>query len=109
MALPDDAPTVLCIPARDEAAMLPGLLAAIAGQSVPLTTLRVCIYLDDCRDGSAHLLERIGPDLPFPLIVAQGPCASAPNAGAARRAALAPGCGPEGGGFVPSALGTREQ
>ncbi|MFN3675648.1 MAG: glycosyltransferase [Sphingomonas pseudosanguinis] len=91
MALPDDAPTVLCIPARDEAAMLPGLLAAIAGQSVPLTTLRVCIYLDDCRDGSADLLDRIGPDLPFRLSVARGPGASAPNAGAARRAALALG------------------
>ncbi|MEK9209738.1 glycosyltransferase [Sphingomonas sp. 2378] len=82
---------VICVPARNEAAMLPGLLAAIAQLSGDLGALDVCIHLDDCRDGSAALLDQLAPTLPFRLTVAQGGRDGPPNAGAARRAAVAMG------------------
>jgi hypothetical protein len=81
---------VICVPARNEAAMLPGLLAAIAGLGFDRAPPVVCLYLDDARDGSAELLDALAPTLPFRLIVARGG-GGIPNAGAARRAALAMG------------------
>lgn len=87
----DDAPVVIGVPARNEEAMLPGLLAALAALAVDRSALDVCLYLDDCRDGSAALLARLAPTLPFRLTVAQGGAGAAPNAGAARRAAMALG------------------
>jgi hypothetical protein len=71
--------------------MLPGLLSAIAALSIDRNRLSLCLYLDDCRDGSGALLERLGAALPFRLVVARGGDRGAPNAGAARRAALAMG------------------
>lgn len=89
MKLHEDLPVIICVPARNEAALLPGLLRAIGGQSVSRNVLHLCLYLDDCRDGSAALLGRLGATLPFRLTVGHGPTGKAPNAGAARRAALA--------------------
>lgn len=86
----DDAPVVICVPARNEEAMLPGLLAAIAELSFDREPPDLCLYLDGCRDGSAALLDAIAPTLPFRLTFAQGGD-GVPNAGAARRAALAMG------------------
>ena len=80
---------VICVPARNEEAMLPGLLAAIAALFADRDGLDVCLFLDDCRDGSADLLDALAPALPFRLTVARGGRDAAPNAGAARRAALA--------------------
>lgn len=71
--------------------MLPGLLAAIAALFADRDGLDVCLFLDDCRDGSADLLDALAPALPFRLTVARGGRDAAPNAGAARRAALAMG------------------
>jgi hypothetical protein len=34
--------------------------------------LDVCLFLDDCRDGSADLLDALAPALPFRLTVARG-------------------------------------
>ena len=57
----DDAPVIICIPARNEEAMLPGLFAAIGQLSIDCDALHVCLYLDDCADGSVELLSQIGP------------------------------------------------
>jgi len=87
--------------------MLPGLLSAIAALSIDRNRLSLCLYLDDCRDGSGALLERLGATLPFRLVVARGGDRGAPNAGAARRAALAMGldllAGGEGALFTTDA------
>lgn len=93
----DDRPMVICIPARNEEAMLPGLLDAMAALTVDHARLDVCLYLDDCRDGSAAWLDRIAPTLPYRLTVAQGGANGAPNAGAARQAAVAMGLALLGG------------
>lgn len=71
--------------------MLPGLFAAIGQLSIDRDALHVCLYLDDCADGSVELLSQIGSTLPFRLTVAHGGRGGEPNAGAARRAALAMG------------------
>ncbi|MGT2515907.1 glycosyltransferase [Sphingomonas panni] len=89
--MPHDLPMVLCIPARNEAALLPALLTAVGDLSGDRHLLHVCLYLDDCRDDSAALLQRIGPTVPFRLTVAQGSATDGPNAGAARAAAVAMG------------------
>lgn len=81
----------MCIPARNEEAILPALFAALAALRVDGAKPEACLYLDDCRDGSVALVDRLGPTLPFRLHVAQGGRDAAPNAGAARRAALAMG------------------
>ncbi|MEJ8630706.1 glycosyltransferase [Sphingomonas sp. I4] len=98
---------VICVPARDEVAMLPGLLSAIAALSVERDRLSLCLYLDDCRDGSGALLDRLASSLNFRLIVARGGDRGTPNAGAARRAALAMGldllAGGEGALFTTDA------
>ncbi|GAM02120.1 glycosyltransferase [Sphingomonas parapaucimobilis] len=82
---------IICVPARNEAGLLPQLLSAIAGQSIGANGMHLCLYLDDCRDGSRDMLDRMQPVLPFGLTVAQGTRDTEPNAGAARRAALAMG------------------
>lgn len=89
--MPCDLPMVLCIPARNEAASLPTLLTAIGDLSADRDLLDVCLYLDDCRDGSAAVVKRIGPTLPYRLTVGQGSANGIPNAGAARSAAVAMG------------------
>ncbi|MEH3107384.1 MAG: glycosyltransferase [Sphingomonas fennica] len=78
----------VCIPARNEAAALPALLAGLACQTRPVA---ICLFLDDCRDGSAALLAAAAPGLPHPLHVAQGPATPGANAGRARAAAMALG------------------
>lgn len=87
----DDMPLVLCVPARNEEALLPVLLAAIAALTVERDRLEVCVYLDDCRDGSAALLASVVATLPHRLTVAEGGANHPPNAGAARAAAVAMG------------------
>lgn len=91
--LPDALRTIVCVPARDEEEALPGLLKALAearftpdGAPEGLT---VCIYLDGCTDGSAAVLDSLAADLPGRLVVESGRAGKAPNAGAARRAAVA--------------------
>lgn len=91
LILDEDTPVIICVPARNEAALLPRLLSAIAKQSVDGNGLHLCLYLDDCRDGSMAMLDGMRAALPFGLTLSQGPMDTEPNAGAARRAALAMG------------------
>ncbi|WP_322966210.1 glycosyltransferase [Sphingomonas fuzhouensis] len=87
----DTLPVILCVPARNEEAMLPALLQALAGLTAGTTGLELCVYLDDCQDGSAALLDQAAVTLPFPVTIAHGGGDAEPNAGAARRAAMAMG------------------
>lgn len=82
----DSESCVICVPARNEGAMLPGLIDALRAQTVSPSTYSLCILLDGCRDGSdAWLRDRIS-GLDFPCHLGQLPPAP-PNAGRARRAA----------------------
>lgn len=87
--LPDDAPFIVAIPARNEERLFPELLEALSALDVQRGRLTVCIYLDSCSDGSETLLRHAAGALPFPLTIANSPGESAENAGAARRAAMA--------------------
>ncbi|UAK23231.1 glycosyltransferase [Sphingomonas nostoxanthinifaciens] len=84
---PDGASVAIGVPVRNEAVRLPRLLGALAAQrGNPRFTL--CLFFDNCDDGSSALVERMAADLPFPVI---GECCHAggpPNAGAARRRAM---------------------
>ncbi len=93
-------PVIVCVPARNEERALPGLFAALAavarsnGGGDPLT---LCLYLDGCEDGSAAWVDAVRGDMPFGVLVERGGRAPAPNAGAARRAAMAMGLAHLGG------------
>jgi len=83
--LSDMPPAIICIPVRDEEAALPALLAALGkldGNARP----DLCFYLDGCTDRSESVLRAAGRDR---LHIVAGPRAAEPNAGRARRAALA--------------------
>jgi len=71
-------------------AALPALLDGLARQTRPIG---VCLFLDDCRDGSAALLAARAGDFPHPLHVAHGAAVADANAGRARAAAMAVGAG----------------
>lgn len=81
---------VVCIPARDEAAELPGLLEALYDQDVPNGTFALCLLLDGGDPDSATFLrERLtASDIPY-LIAATPP--APPSAGRARGAACRQG------------------
>lgn len=87
--LPDTLPAIVCVPARNEEEALPALLQALVELTVAPGELTVCIHLDGCTDGSAALLHGLAPALPFRLVVESGAVGTLPNAGAARRAAVA--------------------
>jgi hypothetical protein len=77
----------VCVPVRDEAALLPGLLDAMAGQGCDFT---LCLLFDGCVDASSGLVAERAAGLPF--AVRSGCLArDEPNAGRARRAAMALG------------------
>jgi hypothetical protein len=84
----DTLPVILCIPARNEEASLPTLLSALSSLVVEGGRLTVCIYLDDCQDRSATLLDRAASDRSFRLCVTAGQRRDGPNAGVARHAAM---------------------
>ncbi len=69
--------------------MLPALLTAIGELTVTPGGLTVCLHLDGCTDGSAALLAGAAATVPFRLLVEGRGNGAAPNAGAARRAAVA--------------------
>ena len=59
---------LLAIPVRNEAAHLPGCLAALAAQP-EAPALTVLLLLNGCRDGTAALARRLAPGLPFRLLL----------------------------------------
>lgn len=81
----------VCVPVRDEQALLPLLLDALASQRVPSgLPVTLCFWLDNCRDRSEQIVRgAIG--LPFPVVTAGQTTGAPPDAGLARRNALALG------------------
>lgn len=71
---------------RNEAALLPRFLDAMAAQREP-PDFTLCLLLDGCSDDSAAIVAARAPSLPFAIVTAEMEV-GAPNAGRARRAAL---------------------
>ncbi|MFV0624384.1 glycosyltransferase [Sphingomonas sp. ac-8] len=81
-------PVAVAVPVRDEAALLPGLLDALARQTgAPAFTL--CLFFDNCRDASAERVASLADGLPYPIRSARCDRGGEPNAGLARRQAMA--------------------
>lgn len=78
----------ICVPVRDEDLLLPNLLSGLGRLNRPVDRITAHFYLDGCRDSSAAILAR--STLGFPIEVVDGPRTD-PNAGRARRAAVAMG------------------
>lgn len=76
----------VCVPVRDEVALLPGLLDALAEQQ-GAEAFVLCLLFDGCRDESATLVAERAPDLPFVVVTAEVDRGE-PNAGLARRRAM---------------------
>lgn len=93
----------VCVPVRDEAALLPRFLDALAKQQRHDFTL--CVLFDGCTDASAAIVETRRESLPFALVTA-AVTGGAPNAGRARRAAAALALSVlEGGGLEGGEMG----
>jgi hypothetical protein len=85
-------PVAVCVPVRNEAAEISGLLDGLAAQAgCDLAAVTLCIFLDGCSDESGAILRRRAPSLPFPVMVRAGAPHQDANAGRARRAAMAVG------------------
>jgi len=79
--------TAVCVPVRNEEALLPIFLDAMAAQAgAPDVVL--CVLLDACIDDSEAILEARRSVVPFEIAIGRSE-AAAPNAGRARRAAMA--------------------
>lgn len=80
----------ICVPVRDEALLLPRLLASLGGQDM-LSDLHIdlCFAFDACTDGSERIVA--AATLPYAVHAVALPKTETPNAGRARRAAMALG------------------
>ena len=74
------------VPVRDEAALLPRLLAGLASLDLTGVAATACLFLDGCRDASGAILRAAA--LPMPLRIGLGEGRAQPNAGRARAAAM---------------------
>ena len=84
--------TCVCVPARGERAQLPRLLEALLVQRGLLAgSWCACFLLDGCPDDSAAILEDFARLAPFAVCVEAVEGGGEPNAGRARRAAMAMG------------------
>ena len=88
-----DAPCVVCIPAKDEAAHLPSTLAALheAFSRLPGRRGELVIALDGDRDGSRSLIEAAARRFPVGIRIIDVPPHAEPHAGRVRRAAMEAG------------------
>lgn len=84
----NDGEIVVAVPARNEVARLPRLLDAFAAQ-IGAPPFTVCLFLDACDDGSVDLAHALAGRMPFPMRIACREATDPPNAGRARRAAMA--------------------
>jgi len=82
---------IIAVPARDEAARLPGCLHALAGQyGISFGRMAVLVFANNCKDDTAAVATALRPTLPYALHVqtARLPPGLA-HAGGARAAAMA--------------------
>lgn len=78
------ADVAVAVPVRNEAERLPRLLAALAAQEhAPPFTL--CLFFDNCTDGSAAAVAASASALPYRVVTDCCDRGMAPNAGRARR------------------------
>lgn len=80
----------VCVPVRDEAALLPAFLDAMARQRTD-TRLILCILFDACTDASEQIVADRAARLPFAVVTGRSVGSGEPDAGRARRDALALG------------------
>ena len=85
MSISQDRPAAVCVPVRNEGALLPRFLDALVAQDRGAFTL--CILFDGCADDSAVIVEARAASVPFAIVTAHAD-GGAPNAGRARRAAM---------------------
>ncbi|MBE7186433.1 MAG: glycosyltransferase [Methylobacterium mesophilicum] len=79
---------VVAVPVRNEAERLPRLLASLAQQhSAP--SFRLALFFDSCTDSSFELVAALAGDLPYKVVTARTADVGLPNAGRARRSAVA--------------------
>lgn len=79
----------VCVPVRNEAALLPALLAALARQERPGgVRMALCVLLDGCIDESEAIVARAASALRCDVVTETIASGAEPNAGRARRAAL---------------------
>lgn len=76
----------ICVPARNEAALLPHLLDALGAQH-GAHEFSLCVLLDACTDASRTIIRRRAGMLPFQVLVGEAD-SPVPNAGLARRRAM---------------------
>ena len=80
-------PVAICVPARNEAAVLPQLFAAIEQLDRESTTPRLCLLLDSCNDSSVTVVREHAAHAAMPVIVEEVAAPEA-NAGRARHRAM---------------------
>lgn len=80
----------ICVPARNEAALLPCLLDSLDRQD-GAGSFVLCLLLDGCSDDSAAIVAAYRGRARFPIVTGAAAVVAEPNAGRARRAAMALG------------------
>ncbi|WP_267381388.1 glycosyltransferase [Sphingomonas sp. GC_Shp_6] len=80
----------VCVPVRNEQAVLPRLLRALLAQEAA-PPFHACFFLDSCTDDSGAVIENTLGGSHLPWSVARSTAVRPSNAGAARRDALAIG------------------
>ena len=78
----------ICVPARNEAALLPRLLMGLAAQEGGEPFV-LCLLLDGCTDESDHVIAMHRDVVPFDIVTQHIAADATPNAGRARAAAMA--------------------
>uniref|UniRef100_UPI0015770EC4 glycosyltransferase family 2 protein n=1 Tax=Sphingomonas bacterium TaxID=1895847 RepID=UPI0015770EC4 len=78
----------IAVPVRNEAVRLPPLLSALAGQ-VDAPPFTLCLFFDNCVDGSEAIAASLRPGLPYTIRTEGCDRGGPPNAGRARSRAMA--------------------
>ncbi len=81
------------MPVRNERRRLPVFLKALERQQgIDWNRFVLCLFFDGCTDGSEEIVDAIAERLPFSVFTASCHERREPNAGRARRRAMALGC-----------------
>ena len=88
--VPSSARIAICVPARNEAALLPRLLTGLAAQAGNEAFV-LCLLLDGCTDESERVVTAHRAIVPYAIVTRHIPADAVPNAGRARSAAMALG------------------
>lgn len=88
MAQLDAFAVAIGVPVRNEIEHLPHLLAALAQQQ-GAPPFALCLFFDNCTDGSIEFVHRQAATLPFLIASSYCDAGGPPSAGAARRRAMA--------------------